>query len=129
MTFGLKNAAQTFQRFMTNTVLSGLDFLYCYSDDILISSVNHQQHCDYIDQVFQRLNEYSITINIEKCTFNATSIEFLGYEVSTSGIKPLENKIQAIVNYPKPQNVMELRKFLGMVNFYRSHFPKAVEYL
>lgn len=129
MTFGLKNAAQTFQRFMTNTVLSGLDFLYCYSDDILISSVNHQQHCEHIDQVFQRLNEYGITINIEKCTFNATSIEFLGYEVSTSGIKPLENKIQAIVNYPKPQNVMELRKFLGMVNFYRSHFPKAVEYL
>ncbi|KAJ8722994.1 hypothetical protein PYW07_004174 [Mythimna separata] len=129
MTFGLRNAAQTFQRFMTNTVLSGLDFLYCYSDDILISSSDHKTHLEHLEVVFQRLNEYGITINLEKCTFKATSIEFLGYEVSTLGIRPLETKVQAILDYPKPENVSQLRTFLGMVNFYRNHLPKAVEYL
>lgn len=129
LTFGLRNAAQTFQRFMTNTVLVGLDFLYCYADDILISSVDTTVHANHLEQVFQRLNEYGITINLEKCKFNAASVEFLGYQVSTAGVKPLESKVQAIVDYPKPQNVSQLRKFLGMVNFYRKHLPNAIDYL
>ncbi|XP_075990207.1 uncharacterized protein LOC142985849 [Anticarsia gemmatalis] len=126
MTFGLRNAAQTFQRFMTNVVLSGLDFVYCYCDDILLGSSSSKKDDEHLEQVFSRLSEYGITINLEKCTFKATSIEFLGYQVTTEGIRPLENKVQAIIEYPKPKNVSELRKFLGMVNFYRRHLPKAV---
>lgn len=129
MTFGLRNASQTFQRFMTNSVLSGLDFVYCYCDDILIASANNKIHNEHLEQVFKRLDEYGITINLEKCTFKATSIEFLGYEVTVKGIRPLESKIKAILEYPKPQNISQLRKFLGMVNFYRNHLPNAAEYL
>ena len=127
MTFGLRNAAQTFQRFMNNTVLSGLEFLFCYADDIILASQDENEHKKHLEQVFQRLNEFGITINLEKCKFNCSKLEFLGYDVTKQGIKPLESKVQAIIDYPKPQTVDKLRKFLGMLNFYRLHMPKAVE--
>lgn len=128
MTFGLKNAAQTFQRFMDTVVLRDLDFLFTYIDDVIIASETIEQHKEHLNLVFQRFDQYGITINVSKCDFGQEKLEFLGYKVSASGICPLEDKVQAIVNYPKPETVEQLRRFLGMLNFYRAHLPKAVEY-
>lgn len=128
MTFGLRNAAQTFQRFMNETVLKGLDFIYCYIDDVIIASSDVITHKQHLAQVFERLAQYGISINLSKCCFGQDKLEFLGYEVSTDGIRPLEDKVQAINNYPKPQIISELRRFLGMLNFYRAHLPKAASY-
>lgn len=128
MTFGLRNAAQTFQRFMNNSVLHGLDFIYCYIDDVLIASDDVIQHKQHLAKVFERFTEYGISINLSKCCFGQKQLEFLGYEVSTEGIRPLEDKVKAIKDFPKPQTVAELRRFLGMVNFYRSHLPNAASY-
>ncbi|GBP54228.1 Retrovirus-related Pol polyprotein from transposon 297 [Eumeta japonica] len=101
MTFGLRNAAQTFQRFLNHTVLQGLDFLFAYIDDIIIASDDIEQHRRHLKALFSRLDTYGITINLSKCAFEKDKIDFLGYEVSTSGISPLEE---------------------------RSHLPKAAEY-
>lgn len=144
MTFGLRNAAQTFQRFM-NFVLDCLnqeprcqtgshakptsDFVFCYIDDVIIASDTESQHRDHLELVFERLQEFGLTINLSKCSFGQEKLEYLGYEVSTEGIRPLAEKVQAITNFPKPQTVQELRRFLGMVNFYRNHLPNAVTYL
>lgn len=128
MTFGLRNAAQSFQRFMDNVVLRGLDFLFNYIDDVIIASENVEQHKEHLNAVFKRFNEYGITINVSKCAFGQSNLEFLGFEVSTTGVRPLDDKVQAIINFPKPETVAQLRRFLGMVNFYRSHIPRAVEY-
>lgn len=127
MTFGLRNAAQTFQRFMNN-VLQGLDFLYNYLDDVIIASENENQHKTHLEQVFQRFKNFGLTINLSKCRFGQKSVEFLGHEVSIEGIKPLQDKVDGIVSYPKPKTVQELRRFLGMVNFYRSHLPNTMYY-
>lgn len=59
MTFGLCNAAQTFQRFM-NMVLSGLDFAFCYLDDILIASPDEKTHREHLHIIFERLNNYGL---------------------------------------------------------------------
>ncbi|GBP30473.1 Retrovirus-related Pol polyprotein from transposon 412 [Eumeta japonica] len=75
-----------------------------------------------------RLDTYGITINLSKCAFEKDKIDFLGYEVLTSGISPLEEKIKAIVAYPRPKTIVELRRFLGMLNFSRAHLPKAAEH-
>ncbi|GBP45729.1 Transposon Tf2-9 polyprotein [Eumeta japonica] len=75
-----------------------------------------------------RLDTYGITINLSKCAFEKDEIDFLGYEVSTSGISPLEEKVKAIVAYPRPKTIVELCRFPGMLIFYRSHLPKAAEY-
>ncbi|KAG6453520.1 hypothetical protein O3G_MSEX008200 [Manduca sexta] len=123
MTFGLRNAAQTFQRFMNNTVLQGLDFLFCYLDDIIIASENETEHKEHLRLIFERFNTYGITINLNKCSFGQSRIEFLGHEVSVDGIKPLTEKVEAIINFPKPKSITDLRRFLGMLNFYRPHIP------
>lgn len=125
MGFGMRNSAQSFQRFMNNTVLEGLDFLFCYLDDILIASDTESQHKEHLRLVFERFEKFGITINLTKCTLGQSKLEFLGHEVSKEGIRPLDDKVKAILDYPKPQTVEQLRRFLGMINFYRPHIPNA----
>lgn len=127
MTFGLRNAAQSFQRFMDSVVLRGLNFVYNYIDDLCIASETEAQHKEHLNAVFQRFDEFGITINISKCVFGVSKLDFLGFEVSTDGARPLDEKVQAIVNFPKPETVEQLRRFLGMVNFYRAHISRAVD--
>lgn len=71
MTFGLCNAAQTFQRFV-NSIIQGLDFCFAYIDDILIASKNEEEHLKHIRTVLQRLDDYGVVININKCSFGQT---------------------------------------------------------
>lgn len=124
MTFGLRNAAQTFQRFI-DEVLAGLPFCYGYIDDLLVFSQNEEQHREHLRELFQRLTKYGMLINTAKCEFGLHTITFLGHEVSANGLRPLQTKVQAILDYPKPKNVKELRRFLGMFNFYRRFVPNA----
>lgn len=126
MPFGLMNSAQTFQRFI-NEVLFGLDFCYAYIDDILIASRNEEEHLVHIREIFGRLQKYGIVINPAKCTFGQNSIDFLGYTVSSKGISPNSEKVDVIKKFPKPKDLKELRRFLGMFNFYRRFVPKAAE--
>lgn len=124
MTFGLRNAGQTFQRFI-DEVLKDLDFCYGYIDDILIFSESEPQHYQHLKALFQRLQDYGVLINTNKCVFGQPEVTFLGYTVSAAGIRPLESKVEAIRTYPVPKTVKELRRFLGMVNFYRRFLPGA----
>ncbi|KAK9885262.1 hypothetical protein WA026_010760 [Henosepilachna vigintioctopunctata] len=124
MTFGLRNAAQTFQRFI-DEVTRGLNFCYAYIDDILIASTSLQEHQTHLEILFQRLKDYGIVLNPSKCVFGQPSVKFLGYLVSSNGTQPLPEKVEAIRNFPKPDNAKQLRRFLGMLNFYRRFMPKA----
>lgn len=126
MTFGLRNAGQTFQRFM-DEVLNGLDFTYGYLDDVLIYSENKDQHLEHLRILFGRLKDYGVLINTSKCHFGQPKITFLGFSVSSEGISPLESKTQAILDFPTPKNTKELRRFLGTLNFYRRFIPEAAK--
>ena len=122
MPFGLKNAAQTFQRFM-DEVLRGLDFCYDYIDDLLIASRSRAEHLTHLRQVFERLARYGIVINAQKSVFGASSLEFLGHLVDSNGIRPLPAKVDAIRSFPKPTTQRKLREYLGLINFYRRFIP------
>ncbi|XP_063616254.1 uncharacterized protein LOC134789613 [Cydia splendana] len=113
MTFGLRNVAQTFQRFM-DELLRGFDFAYGYLDDILISSSSEIEHKEHLSQLFRRLQDYGVLINTSKCVFGQSEVTFLGYRVSAQGISPLESKVQAINDFPAPQTVKELRRYLDI---------------
>lgn len=126
MTFGLRNAAQTFQRFI-DEVLLGLEFCYGYIDDILVFSSSVQEHKNHLRQLFERLKEYGIVVNTAKCVLGQPEVTFLGYRVSAAGTKPLESKVESIRQYPVPKTVKELRRFLGMLNFYRRFVPNAAQ--
>lgn len=127
MTFGLRNAAQTFQRFI-DEVLRGFDgFCFGYLDDILLYSSSEEEHKSHLRQLFTRLKEYGVLINTSKCRWGQQEVTFLGYRVSSTGTRPLDDKVEAIQNYPPPKTVKELRRFLGMLNFYRRFVPNAAQ--
>ncbi|CAB3220776.1 unnamed protein product [Arctia plantaginis] len=126
MTFGLRNAAQTFQRFI-DMVLLGLDFAYGYIDDILVFSSSVEQHKEHLHIFFQRLKEYGVLVNTSKSHLGQSEVVFLGYRVSAAGTQPLQSKIEAIQNFPEPKTVKELRRFLGMINFYHRFLPHAAQ--
>ena len=116
--FGLSNATQTFQRFM-DEVLRGLSFAYAYLDDILVASKNEEEHWQHLRQVLARLQTYGVSLNVDKCLFGVKELSFLGHWVSAAGIRPLDEKVQAIVDFPAPTSLKKLRSFLGMINHFR----------
>ena len=124
MNFGLRNAAQTFQRFM-DKVVRGLDFVVVYIDDVLVASPSHARHQDHLRLLFTRLQEHGLKIHPTKCVFGAESVDFLGHRVTADGISPLPQKVLAIKDFPRPGTVRKLREFLGMVNYYHRFIPQA----
>ena len=128
MPFGLRNAAQTFQRFM-DQVLRGLHFCYVYIDDLLIASSNPEEHRQHLRLVLERLSDHGILINPAKCVFGADSLEFLGHYVSSEGIRPLDSKVEAVSKFPQPPTLRQLREFLGLVNFYHRFIPQCANIL
>lgn len=126
MTFGLRNAGQTFQRFI-DEVVRGLDFCYPYVDDILVFSQSLEEHIQHLRLLFQRLRDYGVVINPAKCVLAAKEVKFLGYVIGKDGSRPPPERIEALQSFPLPKTVEGLRRFLGMVNFYRRFIPGAAE--
>ena len=92
MPFGLKHAAQAFQRLM-DSVCAGLDFVFDYLKDILIASESKAKHKEHLQLLFDRLAEHGLVVKTEKCVFGVEEIDFLGHRVSSAGrkLKPLQN--------------------------------------
>ena len=128
MPFGLRNAAQTFQRFI-DSVTRDLDFVHVYIDDLLIASSNVDEHYHHLTLLFQRLSDNRIVVNMDKCELGKQQLVFLGHKVSHEGIKPCEDKVRTIREYTLPSTIKELKAFLGLVNFYRRFIPNAAERL
>jgi len=124
MTFGLRNAAQTFQRFMDG-VTRGLDFCFVYIDDILVASKDHEEHRKHLRILFERLRQHGVTINPAKCHLGKPVVTYLGYLIDEKGSRPLPERVEIIKKYPQPQTIAELRRFLGILNFYRRFMRDA----
>ena len=88
--FGLTNACGTFCRFISE-VMMGLQNIFVFFDDILVATVTEEEHLDAIRQLFNRLRHYGLQINIDKCEFGVSEIDFLGYRVTAEGISPLQS--------------------------------------
>ncbi|KAL7289042.1 hypothetical protein TKK_0016996 [Trichogramma kaykai] len=124
MPYGLRNASQTFQKFV-NEALGDLAFIFIYIDDVLITSESAQEHEKHLELVFERLQKYNLRLNIDKCVFSQKQVVFLSHTVSAQGYSPLPEKVSAIRDFPEPTNVDELRRFLGLFNFYRPFVQHA----
>ena len=120
MPFGLTNAVPTFQRLML-AVLNGLLPLKClvYLDDVLVVGRTFDQHCENLDEVLQAIESAGLKLKLSKCSFAKPSVDFLGFTVSAAGLAPNMTKVEAIREFPTPQNLTELRRFLGMTSYYR----------
>ncbi|GBL82098.1 Retrovirus-related Pol polyprotein from transposon 297 [Araneus ventricosus] len=92
MTFGLRNAAQTMQRYI-DIFIRIIPSCYSYVDDLLIDSVDQESHKSDLDLVFSKLSEHGIVVNPQKCVFGQSELKFLGFLISTKGISPLPEKV------------------------------------
>ena len=124
MPFGLKNASQTFQRFI-DQVTAGLDNVYSYIDDILVASDSEEEHLKHLRELFTRLEQHAVRINVAKSEFGKSELEFLGYTVTSAGIHPPKTKTQAIQQMQPPTTAKGLRAFIGIINYYRRCIPQA----
>jgi hypothetical protein len=124
MPFGLRNAGQSFQRLM-DTVLSGLERVFVYIDDILVASKDEKQHMEDLRAVCTRLRENGLLIRPEKCVFAKVEMEFLGYTVDSKGVRPTKEKVKAVKEHPLTQSPKQLKKFLGVINYYHRFLPGA----
>ena len=127
-TFGLRNSGATFQRMM-DQILGHLPFCRVYIDDILIASENHREHREHLRSVLEVLRNNGLVTRRDKCIFGASTIEFLGHDISGDGIRPLPSKVDAVSRFPRPTTVKQLQEFLGMINYYHRFIPNAAEIL
>lgn len=128
MPFGLKNAPSTFQRVMDN-VLGDLIGKIClvYLDDIIIYSTSLQEHIESLEKVFAKLRTSNLKIQPDKSEFLKKEIAFLGHIVSTEGIKPNPDKIEAIRKFPIPRTKREIKSFIGLLSYYRKFIPNLAK--
>ena len=120
MPFGLCNAAATFERLMER-ILSGLHWKTCliYLDDVIVFADSFQAHIDRLAEVFERLRKGGLKISPGKCCLLKQEVSFLGHVVSKDGISTDPSKVEAVRNWPVPQNVHDVRSFLGTCSYYR----------
>ena len=124
MPYGLCNAGVTYQR-MVDISLSGLpcDRVLAYMDDIVVFSRTFAEHLSTLESVFKRVRASGITLKASKCVIGSDRVDFLGYNLSCSGIKPQKRLTEAIDTYQVPESRKDLKRFLGLAGFYR-HFVK-----
>jgi predicted aspartyl protease len=120
MPFGLCNAPGTFQRIM-DIVMAGLNFqvLLVYLDDIILFSRTTAEHLERLRLLFGKLREANLKLKPSKCKLIKTEVEFLGHVVSGKGIATDPSKISTVQDWPTPQNLTEVRSFLGLCGYYR----------
>ena len=120
--FGISSAPAIFQKTM-DVILQGIPHVCCYIDDILITGVNQQEHLQNLEEVLRRLEQNNLRIKKSKCEFFKDSVEYLGHCVDAQGLHTLPSKVEAILKAPDPENLQQLRSFLGLLNYYEKFIP------
>lgn len=124
MPFGLHNSSSTWMRLVSTVIGADLEpNVFVYLDDIIIVTATFEEHLRVVDEVFNRLKAAGLTLNEEKCQFCRKELKYLGYVVDEHGLHVDPAKIEAILQYPRPRDVKELRRFIGMTSWYRRFVP------
>ena len=127
-TFGLKNSGATFQRMM-DSIFGSISYCIVYVDDLLVFSRNESEHFQHLRTILSLLRDNGLVVRSDKCQFGVPTVSFLGHTISSSGIAPLESKVEAIKKFPVPSTVHELQRYLGLLNYYHRFIPHAANVL
>ena len=93
-------------------------------DDCLIFGVTKEEHDERLFRVLETIEKAGITLNYDKCEFGKTELSFLGHVIGQGTVQADPNKVKAVLNMKKPDDVSSLRRFLGMVNQLSKFSPK-----
>ena len=120
--FGVASAPSMFQRIM-ESILQGMPGVMVYIDDILVSGKSVEEHLQNLHAVLTKLEEAGLRLKREKCSFLMPSVEYLGYKITEKGLQPTAEKVEAVQSAPAPQDISQLKSFIGLVNYYGKFLP------
>ena len=130
MFFGMTNSPATFQAMM-NEILRNLineEKVAVFVDDVLVGTETEEGHDEIVEEILKRLEENDLYIKPEKCMWKVQKIGFLGIVIGPNGIEMEKEKVDGVLSWPKPKNIKDVRKFLGLANYYRrfiKHFAQV----
>ncbi|GIL79609.1 hypothetical protein Vretifemale_8871, partial [Volvox reticuliferus] len=125
LSFGLTNAPATFQAVMDRIFRPYIDkFIICYLDDILVFSKTREEHLQHLRQVFEILRREQLYAKRTKCHWAQPQVEYLGHIVSQDGVRMDPRKTSVVRDWPVPSSLQELRRFLGLTNYFRKFIER-----
>ena len=120
MPFDLTNAPATFQKLINYILHDYLNnFVVVYLDNILVYSDTFKEYLNHLRKVFTKLREANLIIKFKKYKFGQRKIKFLEHTIGTDGLRTDPENIDKIINYSVPTDVIGVRKFMGLCNYYR----------
>lgn len=121
MPFGARNASSVFQRYINTLFRSLVDSnkILIYMDDIMVATTTLEEHLGILSEVFSIIGKHSLKLKLAKCRFLFNEINYLGYSIKDSQIRPNPTNIEAIENFPEPKCTREVHSFLGLASYFR----------
>ena len=104
-------------------VLQGIPGVQCYLDDIIVTGATTEKHVATLKEVLARLEAHGLRANKEECKFSQDSVTYCGHVIAADGLHTLSKQTRAIASMPSPQDVSQLRSFLGMVQYFSRFLP------
>ncbi len=102
-------------------ILTGLDFVRCYIDDIVVYSDIVEEHQIHLQIMFERLKVHGLCLHLGTCKFFQESVEYLGHVIYPSGLGVQQAKVEPIAHILRPTDVSRVRAFMGLANYYRRY--------
>ena len=121
MFFGMTNSPATFQAMM-NEILRDLvnkGKVAIFIDNVLVGTETKEGHNEIVEEVLRRLEENDLYVKPKKCVWKVRKIGFLEVIIGPNGIEMEKEKVDGVLSWPEPKNVKNVRKFLGLANYYR----------
>jgi len=121
MFFGMINSLATFQEMM-NKILRDIineEKVAAFVDDVLVETETKKGHNEIVEKVLKRLEENDLYVKPEKYMWKVRKIGFLEVVIGSNGIEMEKKKVNRVLSWPKPENIEDIRKFLGLTNYYR----------
>ena len=128
LVFGISASPSIWQRTM-DQVLKDIPNTSCILDDIIITGKSDEEHLKTLETVLQRLQDYNLRVHVDKCSFFREELTYCGHKINANGLHKMQEKIEAVINAPVPENVTQLRAFLGLVNYYSHFLPNMASVL
>ena len=127
MFFRMTNSPVMFQAIM-NKILRDLineEKVVAFVDNILVGTEIEERHDEIVEEILKRLEENNLYVKSEKCMWKTRKIGFLEVVIGPNGIEMEAEKIDRVLSWPEPKNIKNIRKFLGLTNYYRRFYPSS----
>jgi len=121
MFFGMTNSPATFQAIINEILRDMINKgkVAAFVDDVLIGTETEEGHDEIVEEVLKRLEKNDLYVKPEKCVWKVRKIGFLGVIIGPNRIEMEKEKVDGVLSWPEPKNAKDVRKFLGLANYYR----------